>query len=157
MSDNENEKGETIEVQVDPTKKTIVMDEKLGEYGNEFIKHLSQDETIGDNPDYRYVCTIRDTFASIRGSRMIQLSWSFLEGTPDGVREFTKEQLEQVYYVNNLDSMLDYNEPFATIIEFIFPALECIRKYYKSKSVVMDQDKGENGSRIYMKIEKESG
>jgi len=151
MSDNE--KGETVEVKVDISKKSIILDERLKEYGDKFVSHLSQNENIANDPNYRYVCTIKDTYTSIKECRMIQLSWSFLEGTPDGVKEFTKEQLEVVYYINNLDSMLDYDEPFATVMDFIFPALECIRRYYHSKEVVMDQDHSANGSRIYMKIE----
>lgn len=109
-----------MEYKIDNDKKGIMMNLRLVELGDSFVNHI--EEVCETLPNTKYLCTIE----KYPNSDYVSLTWGYCN---DLYKDKTIgiNDLKEVKYENNLDSMVGYSEPVKTLVSFIFPCLECIR------------------------------
>lgn len=119
----ENKDTQTVNFTIDNTKKSIVIDALLDQYGNSLIENLVELDNIQELTDENAMCVCKFKFNCIMGHyQMFELIW----GHQYAGKFLSKEQLKGITYINNLDSVLDYDK-FNLPLMFLFPLLECIR------------------------------
>jgi hypothetical protein len=103
-----------------PTKSSIVIDidDHMYDLGNNFSLYINEVST--KQPNTRYLCRLtHDSY------HKFTLRWAHVK----------LEDLNNIPFYNNLESLLDYTGPVTTVITIIFATLECIRRYYEIDDV----------------------
>lgn len=118
---------------VDHTKSGIIIDHLLKEYGQSFAENMIELDDIKSSPDKNIFCVCRLTEGEMfQKMPMHKLVWGhqFSEKALSGM------QLKEMTFINNLDSVLDY-DTFELPLMFLFPLLECIRRHPTAKNMYM--------------------
>lgn len=125
------ESKETVKGTIDHTKKSIVIDNILNQYGNSFTDNVIEVDNFEDIIDDNVMCICKFSFnCDLGGYQMFELTW----GHQFQGNSLSREQLYEIAYVNNLDSVLDY-DTFNLPLMFLFPLLECVRLDKKTKNI----------------------
>lgn len=113
--------GKVLSGKINREKKMIIFNENLKLLGDNLIEHL-----VGEKLDagYKELCSMEDNGDFFR--------FSFLNG-------FTKDELHQINFENNLDSLIDYETVNLTIAP-IFGFIECVRKHFNYQKVFISED-----------------
>ncbi len=118
---------------VDHTKPGIIIDHLLEEYGQSFAENMIELGDIKSAPDKNILCVCRLTEGKmIQEMQMHQLVW----GHQFAKKTLSRIQLKEMTFINNLDSVLDY-DTFEIPLMFLFPLLECIRRHHTTKNMYM--------------------
>lgn len=118
---------------LDRTRKRIITNDNLKDMSRNMAKHAIgvTDLTEFSNNKLTHVCR----FTKLRRTHddlAYKFTWGYVIEPETAI---SKEDLEKIDYDNNLDSMIDYEKGFGTLLTYIIPLIECIRRHYKTKVV----------------------
>jgi len=114
---------------VDYTKENVVINDVLSDLGESLTSHMIEHDNIP--PGTRYLGSIQ----MIDSSGMTRLCWGWSEDKKENkecnhYQSISLKELHDIKYNNNLHNLLDYDSGIIAPVMFIFPCLECIRRYY---------------------------
>lgn len=124
---------EDLNFTVDHTKKGIIIDELLHQYGGSFAENMIEIDDINSIKDKNVfcVCSLSEG-ENFKDAETLKLVW----GHQFAEKAVSRSRLKEMTFINNLDSVLDY-DAFNAPILFIFPLLECIRLHPTTKNMYM--------------------
>jgi len=135
---NEDIEYKKIEFERVPNKKSIIYDDNLSRLSENFFANMEERTLTETNKKtVLYVGSIKNTGKAFKhGGHIFHYSWGY---ATDKANAISQNDLEQINYDNNLDSVIDYKDGFSAELNNIFPLIECVRRHYGYK-IVLDGD-----------------
>ena len=131
MNNNDVNDTEIVKCTIDKTKPSIIINEYLKSYGNTLCDNLIEIDNLNDIPDDNPLCICKFNANNIVGGyEMYELTWGHVFDD----NSINRNQLHEMNFINNLDSVLDY-DTFNLPLMFLFPLLECIRIHNTIKNM----------------------
>lgn len=126
------------------TKKSIIINDNMKNLGDSLCNHMIEVDKKPNDDDYLYllICTIINKNEVIDNQSYLNFNW-----------KLSKDELNEINFQNNLDSLIDYDDGFNTVIDIIFPLIECIRLHYSSNTVIFEGT-FDTETNIYIKLPK---
>lgn len=110
-------------VELNSGKQYIVIDDRLIELSNSLEKNLEEVESKPKN--VKYLAEIEQLPT---GDARIVWGWS--EPNTIHTDTYLLNDLKDINYDNNLDSLIDYDQGVIAPVVFVFSCIECIRRKY---------------------------
>lgn len=141
--------SQQVKVTVDHHKPCVNL-QGLTEIGQSFIQHMSEVTELAETKEHNYICHIRPD-RTMMG--FVRLVWAYSDQEYSGQGTiFEKDDLKEVEFSNNLDSLIDYQESIGAPVSVIFATLECIRKSKNYENVIFVAPGGTNSkTMIFMR------
>ena len=131
------------------SKHSIIMNNNLEELCESFINFLTEVDYVPfvEDRNPRYLCSLRSNNA---GMTPLQLTWGWTEkDLKKKDTGFSLNDVQEVTYENNLESLIDCYPNVTMSVRIIFPLLECIRRHVNEKSPIYFVT-GENCTYVFL-------
>lgn len=114
-----NDEIETVII--DKTKKSVIFNSKLDNYSTSLVHYINEYPIDEDVDIYNkiHICNIKSN------DDYVYLKW-----------KLRKHMLNKIKFINNLESLIDYEKGVNAPLTCIFALIECIRLYYNKDIVI---------------------
>ena len=132
---------------IDHSKKNIIVDDNLHKLSKDLLPYIYKIEKLDKSIDnIKHVLSIEQVESEIPisneycsfcntkcdcpkpGQQTYSFIWGYVKNISNAI---SLDELREINYENNLDSTIDYTSNVITLIDIIFPLIECIRKHYQ--------------------------